>query len=583
MNSLNEEDELDYDKGIAYFWKSTDLEPHVKSVALNHGVSKVAVGNNHSILLTYDSSVFAVGDNSYGQLGLGDLVSRKEIKPIEFFNGRGVFEIASGGRHSGCVCRDGSVFSWGDSSSGQCGLGDVRSSSSPVEIRFESETESTEPTLFQRAEDQEGSFRIKKLACGDAHSIALTASGHVWSWGIGSQTGHGTNGKIVTPKRVDGLRGKTVLEVACGAYHCIAIVEDDVTQQDVFSESAKVTLSQGAARKLSKSKKSPKKSHRRNKSAGGRQPVEGELPGSVRAGEIPGVSSSKPRKTRTYLSYDPKGQQLGSTPRLRADTICQDEDFLELSSSQTSTKDLQRTAVDNQVSRHSRSNSEPCPSTSVGSDAGVPSAGQSDTLRIHDSHFGLPGEKSSLSSLNQCSVSPEVAIDLITTVTASPKNVPVEGTGMEMTTIGSPTDDIFSTSPYSPASRATILFQYSTDSDPEDVAASGGDDKAVLSSRISTGFGSLGSRLNLEFGANFGKLTSAVVGSVAGMFMPSGQDTPKAVTGVPVKPCPKCGMASVCLCEGEGSVMELSQSNTQVWTWGSGSCGQLGLGDTDDR
>ena len=30
MNSLNEEDELDYDKGIAYFWKSTDLEPHVK-------------------------------------------------------------------------------------------------------------------------------------------------------------------------------------------------------------------------------------------------------------------------------------------------------------------------------------------------------------------------------------------------------------------------------------------------------------------------------------------------------------------------------------------------------------------------
>lgn len=51
---------------------------------------KVSVGKNHVCVITSNSLVFSWGDNSKGQLGHGDLVSRDEPMQIEGVKGKNV-------------------------------------------------------------------------------------------------------------------------------------------------------------------------------------------------------------------------------------------------------------------------------------------------------------------------------------------------------------------------------------------------------------------------------------------------------------------------------------------------------------
>ena len=51
---------------------------------------KVSVGKNHVCVVNAESLVFSWGDNSKGQLGHGDLVSRDEPTLIEGVKGKNV-------------------------------------------------------------------------------------------------------------------------------------------------------------------------------------------------------------------------------------------------------------------------------------------------------------------------------------------------------------------------------------------------------------------------------------------------------------------------------------------------------------
>ena len=574
-----EDDAFNFDRGIAYFWKSTDLEPHVRSIALDHGVSKVALGTKHSLLLTYDSHLIAIGENSYGQLGLGDLVPRKEPTVIDFFSGQGVVEIVCGSRHSGTICENGDVYFWGDSSSGQCGFGDVRMSSNPIQILFELESTFGSGS---RSSDRAELPHIKKLACGDVHSVALSENGHMWSWGTGSQTGHWTTEKVSVPKRVESLGQKNVLSVACGAYHSVAIVQDDETQCNVFPEKMKKVqsakpLSREIAKKMSKKyKKSSKRSPTKKKSS--KRENESR---AIRSVDCSAEVSPRPSKPRTYLSYGVSeyGEMVVlDASRPRADAVCEDKDARRLADVSTKDGEASIPRACNPVSEQHDSAKTPLENQKTPSDL-TSDGSQDSSLRIHDGHFGsnIVSRYLSLTSIfsePSNSLSAKYSLN-------SPEEVTVAAEVTENAEPHSPSNSIFSSSPSSSTSGGSISY-LGTDSDSEDIQ---GSRKANtdLNTRINTGFSILGNKINSETTVNFGKLTSSVVESVAGMFISSGQD-PKAVTGAEVYPCTKCGMSGLCLCDDGGSVdMNLRQSNTQVWTWGSGGCGQLGHGDTDDR
>ena len=66
------------------------------------------------------------------------------------------------------------------------------------------------------------------MSAGERHSLALTADGAAWSWGYGGegQLGHGGQQAQLLPKKVENLAGQRVVAVSAGEAHSLALTAD---------------------------------------------------------------------------------------------------------------------------------------------------------------------------------------------------------------------------------------------------------------------------------------------------------------------------------------------------------------------
>ena len=72
------------------------------------------------------STMFACGDNSEGELGLGDEENRNTFTAVPALpDGKVVKQVVAGGHHTMILAEDGTVFACGWNNSGQLGLGDT--------------------------------------------------------------------------------------------------------------------------------------------------------------------------------------------------------------------------------------------------------------------------------------------------------------------------------------------------------------------------------------------------------------------------------------------------------------------------
>jgi len=67
-------------------------------------------------------SVYVCGSNNFGQLGLGDLISRPFFTVVPTTRGMGVRHVAAGGSISFAVTEDHDVYVWGGAGTGPMGL-----------------------------------------------------------------------------------------------------------------------------------------------------------------------------------------------------------------------------------------------------------------------------------------------------------------------------------------------------------------------------------------------------------------------------------------------------------------------------
>ena len=195
--------------------------------------------SSHTLALRSNGTVWAWGDNTFDQLGQGatsTIESSDEPVAVKLPTGfTGTFTaVAAGDEHSLALGSDGTVWAWGLNNNGQ--LGDtipdintgtyIASSAVPVQVT--------------------GLTNIIAIAAGTGFSMALDTSGNVWTWGRNDcgQLGKATNISFtctidqttdqitptaaqlafeVTPTQIASSSLSNITGIAAGGYHALAV------------------------------------------------------------------------------------------------------------------------------------------------------------------------------------------------------------------------------------------------------------------------------------------------------------------------------------------------------------------------
>jgi len=263
------------EEGSLYMWGSnkkyqislenTEIDYAIPTKIKNlTNISLVACGDWHSIILDNNGTVYSVGYNKAGCLGLGDNENRssftpipkKELKFIKIAAGRNISlmlteksELCSCGSgymngnqaeninevrvietlkniqikefsagFSCCACVDsiGNAYTWGESEDYQLGHGN--------------KTSSIVPKIVERL------TKIIQISCsrGDKHCHmgCVDAAGSAFSWGSGykAKLGHGDSKDQILPKKIESLEKENIKikQFICGGIHSACLGENGV-------------------------------------------------------------------------------------------------------------------------------------------------------------------------------------------------------------------------------------------------------------------------------------------------------------------------------------------------------------------
>jgi alpha-tubulin suppressor-like RCC1 family protein len=119
--------------------------------------------------------------------------------------------IKCGAYHTMALTQSGEVYTWGSNYLGQIGFGDNKMNLIPTKVKGLDENE------------------IKMISCGFNHSMALTESGSVYSWGYNrfGQLGFGNKKYSNTPKQIE-MKDIIIDKITCGAIHSLFLTNNGV-------------------------------------------------------------------------------------------------------------------------------------------------------------------------------------------------------------------------------------------------------------------------------------------------------------------------------------------------------------------
>ncbi|XP_074098195.1 regulator of chromosome condensation 1 [Cotesia typhae] len=162
--------------------------------------------------------IWAFGLNNYHQIGLKDTVPYFQPNLSKTFSNKQWKHISSGQHHTIALDDLGCVYVLGRKEYGRLGLGSNCN-------------DATELTKVESLEKK----KIIDVAAGSAQSFAITDSGELYAWGMGSsnQLGTGNEDDVDTPVLIKSkqLEGKNVVRVSGGGQHTIILAQSHPSKE----------------------------------------------------------------------------------------------------------------------------------------------------------------------------------------------------------------------------------------------------------------------------------------------------------------------------------------------------------------
>ncbi|ALD19998.1 hypothetical protein AM218_00605 [Hymenobacter sp. DG25A] len=158
----------------------------------------------HSLLVQTDGSLWAWGNNAYGQLGNG--TTTDQATPVRIDSGTKWKSAEAGQYYTLAIRQDGTLWAWGKNSAGQLGDGTTTNRTTPVQIA--------------------AGTKWISVSAGTGHTLAIRQDGTLWAWGDNWYGALGDGTTTPRPAPVQLLPGTTWQCVSAGDYHSAAIRAD---------------------------------------------------------------------------------------------------------------------------------------------------------------------------------------------------------------------------------------------------------------------------------------------------------------------------------------------------------------------
>jgi len=172
-----------------YFYRIKAYNTYGESLYSNEATTttqstwiSVTAGNNHTLILAADGTIYSWGANDNGQLGVGDTEARSAVTKIGTANNWRT--LSAGDYHSVALKTNATLWTWGFNAYGQLGIGNTNNQTIPLQIGSDSD------------------WKIGSAGVG--HTLAIKDDGSFWTWGRNDygQLGFGDTVNRTTPTQL---------------------------------------------------------------------------------------------------------------------------------------------------------------------------------------------------------------------------------------------------------------------------------------------------------------------------------------------------------------------------------------------
>jgi alpha-tubulin suppressor-like RCC1 family protein len=190
----------------------------------------IEAGGTHSLALKANGTLWAWGQNAFGQLGDNTLVDKST--PVQIDAAVDWVSVAAGGSHTLALKEDGTLWAWGKNSpSGQLGDNSFIDKKIPVQIGADTDWLS--------------------IAAGGNHSLALKSDWSLWAWGRNDEgeLGNGTFTGITSPDQMQDASRDITPDTFSFTPQTDVALNADITSNTIFvagiNDSAPVSITGG--------------------------------------------------------------------------------------------------------------------------------------------------------------------------------------------------------------------------------------------------------------------------------------------------------------------------------------------------